>query len=880
MKHIYKFIFFITTLLFSEYSSASMKFLSLNNDSCFVADTLVVSPTCSPVPFHLSGYGIAGDDSTCNGDADDAKWFTFKATYPNLVIEVNPSDDIDVIIELYNGNNCNTLTSLKCVNTQGIGQLEKLVQYNLNMNQFYYFRVFDAATGTPLDSAFTVCVYHAPCPDVTITPSGPTVFCNGGSVVLTSSPGDSYTWNNTSTAQSITVSTSGNYFVTVIDFSSGCSTTSTTVSVTVNPLPPNFISIAGSTTFCQGDSVNISAISGASLTYQWRKNGVDIPGATNRVFTAFETGVYTARITNSNTTCTSTSNPVNVNVVVPPNTTYTHSNPTEICGTANINLSVAFQSGVSYQWYRNDSLLQGAMSNSFLASIEGIYYVNMTKTVCNVSSNPIPVSYFSFPEAIFPSGNSADFCEGTVTFVIADPIGGAVYNWFRNNDTIVGENQSFIETGQPGNYYFTVLDTNGCLSTSNNYVLTEVGNPVVELVADTTAACQGDTIVLNAVADRNVTYFWQRDFIPIELYDYDSIIVTSTGSYRFFAADSNSCTSMSNELFVTINSLPVIQLVASEFPVCSGDDVVLTLNGNNNYELTWFLDNGIIEGLDTTEYLVLDEGKYLVRAVDTNNCVGFSNAIDINFFSAPERPIIFSESNLSFCDGDSIQLVIGDFSEVNNYRWFFNDNLVQNNDQETFHALLEGSYFVELIDSNGCNGFSDTLQTIVFSNPEVSFNFLTEVICNTENAVILNGASPIGGEFSGLGVIGNMFNPAQFEVATTVTINYFFMDANGCSGSDSDTIFVDNCVNISEISNSNIQFIPNPSSTVLSIKTDNPSEIFDALSIFDINGRVVLRKNGNIDLNTSFNLSDLSPGTYFVQLTTKQKIFRGKFVKI
>lgn len=880
MKHIYKLIFLAAAIIFSENSSATMAFLSLNNDSCFVADTLTVSPSCNPIEFHVNGYGIAGEDSTCNGDADDAKWFVFKATYPNLIIEATPSNGMDVVIELYNGNSCVSLTSLKCENNQGVGQLEKLAQYGLTMNQYYYFRVFDATTGTPLDSAFTICVYHAPCPDVTITPNGPTVFCNGQSVVLTSSPGDSYNWNNSSTAQSITVSTSGNYFVTVIDFSSGCSTTSATVSVTVNPLPPNFISIAGSTTFCQGDSVNISAISGSSLSYQWRKNGVDIPGSVNRIFTAYETGVYTARITNNITGCTNTSNPVNVNVVIPPNASYTHSNPTEICGTANVNLSVAFQSGVTYQWYRNDTLLPGALSNSYVASIEGIYHVNLTKTVCNVSSIPIPVSYFSFPVAIFPSGNSADFCEGTVTFVIADPIGGAVYNWFRNNDTIVGQNQSFIETSQPGNYYFTVLDTNGCLSTSNNYVLTELGNPVVELVADTTVGCQGDTILLNAVADRNVTYFWQKDLIPIELYDYDSLLVNMSGSYRFFAADSNSCTSMSNELLITIHSLPNIVLVASEFPVCSGDDVILTLNGNNNYDLVWFLDNNIIEDLDSTSYLVTSEGKYKVRAIDTNFCEGFSNVIDINFFSAPERPIIFPAKSLSFCDGDSIQLIIDDFSVLNNYRWFFNDTLVQNNDLETLHVLLEGAYFVELIDSNGCNGFSDTLQTIVFSNPEVSFDFLIEEICNTDSPVSLSGASPLGGDFSGLGVSGNMFNPAQFEVATTVTINYIFTDSNGCFGTDSDTVFVDNCVSISEISSANIQFFPNPSSSVLFIKTDTPSEIFDVLSIFDINGRVVLQKNGNIDLNRSLNLSDFSPGTYFVLLASKQKIFRGKFVKI
>src|SRR5690606_7610452 len=124
MKYIYKLFFFLTAILLSQNSSAASAFLNLNNDSCFVADTLTVSTTCTPVEFHLSGYNLAGEDSSCNGDADDAKWFTFQATYPNLIIEVDPSSDIDAVIELYDGTNCSVLTSIKCVNDQGIGQIE------------------------------------------------------------------------------------------------------------------------------------------------------------------------------------------------------------------------------------------------------------------------------------------------------------------------------------------------------------------------------------------------------------------------------------------------------------------------------------------------------------------------------------------------------------------------------------------------------------------------------------------------------------------------------------------------------------------------------------------------------------------------------------
>jgi PKD repeat protein len=66
----------------------------------------------------------------------------------------------------------------------------------------------------------------------TITPGGPTTFCQGGNVVLTSSAASGNTWSNNSTGTTLTASTSGNYTV------SGCvSPASSAVTVTVNPNP-------------------------------------------------------------------------------------------------------------------------------------------------------------------------------------------------------------------------------------------------------------------------------------------------------------------------------------------------------------------------------------------------------------------------------------------------------------------------------------------------------------------------------------------------------------------------------------------------------------------------------------------------------------------
>jgi hypothetical protein len=69
----------------------------------------------------------------------------------------------------------------------------------------------------------------------TVTPGGPTTFCPGGSVVLTSSAATGNTWSNGATTSSITVSTAGTYTVTAT--ATGCtSPASAGQTITVAPL--------------------------------------------------------------------------------------------------------------------------------------------------------------------------------------------------------------------------------------------------------------------------------------------------------------------------------------------------------------------------------------------------------------------------------------------------------------------------------------------------------------------------------------------------------------------------------------------------------------------------------------------------------------------
>jgi hypothetical protein len=133
----------------------------------------------------------------------------------------------------------------------------------------------------------------------TISPNGPTSFCSGNSVLLTSSPACAYLWSNGATTQTLSVNSAGNYSITITN-QDGCIATSLPTQVTVFPSPPV-------PTITQVENVLIST---AGAGNQWYFNGNPIAGQTGQVLTPTQNGLFSVMIMDGNG-CTSMSAPYN-----------------------------------------------------------------------------------------------------------------------------------------------------------------------------------------------------------------------------------------------------------------------------------------------------------------------------------------------------------------------------------------------------------------------------------------------------------------------------------------------------------------------------------------------------------------------------------------
>ncbi len=145
----------------------------------------------------------------------------------------------------------------------------------------------------------------------------------------------------------LTPVTTTTYTVLNITDAGGCpNTTQQPLQINVHPAPPAIISTSGSTTCCEGDSVNLLGSIGLNFSYQWRRDGVNIPNATSYVYAAKVSGAYSVIITSA-VGCSSTSAPVTV--IVNPSPPVFIGNDTTVAANAVLSLN-AGAGFTGYQW--------------------------------------------------------------------------------------------------------------------------------------------------------------------------------------------------------------------------------------------------------------------------------------------------------------------------------------------------------------------------------------------------------------------------------------------------------------------------------------------------------------------------------------------------
>lgn len=601
----------------------------------------------------------------------------------------------------------------------------------------------------------------SPPPTPTITAGGPTTFCAGGSVVLSSSNASGNTWNTGATTQTILVTASGNYSVTSGSGSCTSSSSIFTVSVLPNPATPTITSTGNS--ICAGQSATLTSSSASGNTWS--------TGATTQVITVSSSGVYSLSVTGANG-CNSPTTTVNVTVSpVQPTPTISANGPTTFCAGGSVVLNSSNATGNTWN--------TGATTQTILVTSSGNYSVVSGAGTCSVSSTNFSVTVLPIPTtpSITSTGNS--ICAGeTATLTSSSTTGNTWSNGSTAQTTTVNAT---------GTYSLFIAGANGCNSptTSVNVNVTPV-QPTPTITANGPANfCAGGSVVLTSSNATNNT--WSTGATT------QTILVNASGNYSVVSGV-GTCSVSSANFNVTVFTLPnTPTITTSGNNLCSGQTATLTSSNTTN--------NVWSSGETTQSILVTSSGTYSLSLTDANNCSSPTTAITITISTNPITLIV--PPNVLSCNGAGIP-VTNFTANVGNAIFSWNNNntdigLATNGTGSlpSFTATNNGINPIDAVitvtpSADGCNGAPGVFTITV--NPAFIINAgVNDTLCFGESTTLAASPNIIGYSYNWQPALGlnnsNIINPIA-NPTTTTNYSLTVTDANGCTARDEVILFV------------------------------------------------------------------------------------------
>lgn len=354
---------------------------------------------------------------------------------------------------------------------------------------------------------------------------------------------------NSYTIDAATVADAGYFYVTVID---ECGSTSSSLnarftvlaapSITAQPVPALSV--------CEGTDAELTVgVSGDRLRYQWRKDGIEIDGATQRTFVIRNTNVtlagsYDVLISG---VCGSEviSEPSVVSVIERPRIT-SHPADAAVCiGSAHELFVNATGLDLGYQWYRNNEPIVGATSPALLIEAfdvaqQGRYHcvvtsLGETNGPCQrtVSSTVATVTAIR-PPVITSHPASKDACVGSdLTMTVGVDGFDLRYQWFHNNVAITGADQhaltiEHVSANDAGTYTVEVTGACDLRVVTQPATITPVQLPVIYTHPRSQNVMLGAALQLSVVATDLRQVEWYHNSQRIQGANGQTLTISST----------------------------------------------------------------------------------------------------------------------------------------------------------------------------------------------------------------------------------------------------------------------------------------------------------------------------------------------------------------
>lgn len=256
---------------------------------------------------------------------------------------------------------------------------------------------------------------------------------------------------------------------------------------------------------CDSVKLNFSNFNYPWNSYQWKLNGVPVPGATGAEYYAKTSGNYSCLVDNGCDTTTSTTKAVNIIT----SATALPAGPINMCS-GNVTIYTTYVQGYTYQWTKNGVNIFQAINSSYMVTSSGNYACKVTSNGCMKTTNTVVVN-FGVPTATIAANGGTTICTGGSTLLYIQPLPTNIsFQWKKNNVAITGATLSSYQATTPGDYICEVTTSCG-LATSNLITLTLSGAApaIPSAVTGVLRPCAGSSGIIYSVSNvAGNSYTW------------------------------------------------------------------------------------------------------------------------------------------------------------------------------------------------------------------------------------------------------------------------------------------------------------------------------------------------------------------------------------
>lgn len=658
---------------------------------------------------------------------------------------------------------------------------------------------------------------------LTVSPGGPASvsiaqnpigsICSGTSVTFTANPTNggtpSYQWQlngsnitgGTNSTYTSTVLANGDAVTCIMTSSLSCATgspaTSNSLTMTVYPSVAVGITIAASPNggICSGTNVTFTATpsNGGTLpSYQWRKNGANISGATNTTYSssALANGDVITCVLNSSVTCASgnpaTSNSITMSVSTsqPASVSITANPSGSICNGTSVTFTATATNGgtPAYQWKSGGVNISGATNSTYTSSTLSngeVISCEMTSSLAcatgsPASSNNLTVTVNSaVAAAVSIAANPAGaICSGTTVTFTATPTNGGVasYQWKNNGSAITGAtNSTFTSSTLANGDVITCVMTSGLAcatgspATSNAVTMSVSSSSTAGVIIAANplgAVCSGTSVTFTATPSNggSPSYQWQINGSSISgatNSTYTSSVLVDGDNITCIMISSLTCATgspaTSNTITMSVGAVGAAGVSIDALPagtICSGTSVTFTAtptNGGSNPAYQWQVNGANISGATNATYITstLSSGDIVTCEVTSSlTCAtgspALSNQISMTVDSSvPASVSITASPSTTICSGDTVTFLALPSNEGTNptYQWQLNGvDVGPNASTISTSSLINGDVITCVLTSS---------LSCASGNPATSNNLIM-AIGTTVNVGIAIYASPSG----------------------------------------------------------------------------------------------------------------------------------------